>query len=190
MLLSPKWKPARNVNDAPTEDTAMLKPLIAVLSSALKTAAGEISTATQAHAYYQVPPLSKVDRAFYWLLGFTRGASLAMEDLRKHNILRPAFEPDAHIEVQFQASALKRPVLTVEVLRRVEGGVTIPVISTLNYVEAQAVLSGLNILRGTGVYCLNDVQADRFIREASSMLGPSNQRSTWKASHRGQPVTR
>jgi hypothetical protein len=168
----------------------MLKSLIAVLSSALKTAAGEIRTATQAHAYYQVQPLTKVDKAFYWLIGFTRGTSLAMQDLRKHNIHRPAFEPDAEIEVQFQASALKRPVLMVEVLQKVEGGTAIPVISTLNYVEAQAVLSGLNILRGTGVYHLSDAQADEFIREASSMLGPSNQRSTWKASHRGQPVTR
>lgn len=156
----------------------MIRSIVHTLRSGLKSAASELGTATRAHAYYQVQPLTKGDRAFYWLLGFTQGVSRALEDLRKADQNRPAFDPAAEIEMSFQASNLKRPVLIVDVVQADEHGATFPVTSTLNYVEAQTVLTALNILRGTGIYCLKDFQADNFITQASSMLAPGTKRKT------------
>jgi hypothetical protein len=144
----------------------------------LKSAASELTTATRAHAYYQVQPLTKGDRAFYWLFGFTQGVSRAMAELRQADKNRPAFNPGAEIEISFQASNLKRPVLIVDVVQADEHGAKFSVISTLNYVEAQTVLTAINILRGTGIYCLKDFQADDFITQASSMLAPGTKRKT------------
>ncbi|MDF9779004.1 hypothetical protein [Pseudomonas baetica] len=144
----------------------------------MKSAASEVATATKAHAYYQVQPLTKGDRAFYWLFGFTQGVSCAMAELRQADKNRPAFDPGAEIEMSFQASNEKRPVLIVDVVLADEHGTKFPVTSTLNYVEAQTVLTGLNILRGTGIYCLKDFQADNFITQASSMLAPGTKRKT------------
>ncbi|MGE8063824.1 hypothetical protein [Pseudomonas sp. NPDC089569] len=156
----------------------MLSSVVHILRLGLKSAAHELSAASKAHAYYQVNPLTKSDRTFYWVFGFTQGVSRAMADLRKADINRPAFDPGAEIEMSFQASNAKRPVLIVDVVRADEHGAKIPVTSTLNYVEAQTVLSALNILRGTGIYCLKDYQADNFINQASSMLAPGTKRKT------------
>lgn len=153
----------------------MLK-FVHTLRSGLKSAASELGIATRAHAYYQVRPLTKADRAFYWLLGFTQGVSQAMAELRKADKNRPAFDPDAEIEVSFRASNLKRPVLIVDVVLADQHGAKVPVTSTLNYVEAQTVLTALNILRGTGIYSLKDIQAENFITQASTMLAPGAKR--------------
>ncbi|MHC5194789.1 hypothetical protein ACYSUW_13640 [Pseudomonas frederiksbergensis] len=156
----------------------MLRSIVHTLRLGLKSAASELGTATRAHAYYQVQPLTKADRGFYWLLGFTQGVSSAMAELRKADKNRPAFDPGAEIEMSFQASNLKRPVLIVDVVQADQHGAKVPVTSTLNYVEAQAVLTALNILRGTGIYCLKDFQAENFITQASTMLAPGTKRKT------------
>lgn len=156
----------------------MIRSIVHTLRSGLKSAASELTTATRAHAYYQVQPLTKGDRAFYWLLGFTQGLSQAMTELRKSDKNRPAFDPGAEIEMSFQASNLKRPLLIVDVVQADQHGARVPVTSTLNYVEAQTVHTALNILRGTGIYCLKDFQAEDFITQASSMLAPGTKRKT------------
>lgn len=148
----------------------MLRSAFRVVSEAIKSANAEVKSAMQAHAYYQVQGLTKADHAFYWVLGFSQGVARGMTDLRKTNPEHPRFEPGAETEVYFQTSTVDRPILLVDVISRDSKGVTIPVTSTLSYVEAQSVMIGLNILRGTGIFQLNDVQADNFIREASSMI--------------------
>lgn len=156
----------------------MLRSVVHTLRSGFKSAASELTTATRAHAYYQVQPPTKGDRAFYWLFGFTKGISSSMAELRQADKNRPAFDQSTETEISFQASNLKRPVLIVDVVQADEHGATFPVTSTLNYVEAQTVLAALNILRGTGIYCLKDFQADNFIAQASSMLAPGIKRKT------------
>jgi hypothetical protein len=148
----------------------MLRSAIHVLREAIKSAGAELKSAREAHAYFQVQALTKADKRFYLVLGFTRGFARGMSDLRKLDPEHPSFDPSAETEMHFKTSTADRPMLLVDVINQDESGARFPVTSTLSYVEAQSVLIGLNILRGTGIYRLNDVQADNFIREASSML--------------------
>lgn len=149
----------------------MIRTLIRVITQGLRSAAAEVLAAAKAHHHYRKAPLTGADKAYCWFQGLCEGIAKAMRQHRAALPHRALFDPTAYPEVHFSARN-NGAVLLVEVVREDAAGEPVSVLSTLNYVEAQAVRTGIETLRGTGIFSLTDSQANDLLMCTSLMLQP------------------
>ena len=150
----------------------MLATFMKITSQGLHSASEEVRTAKAAQLHYRRVPLSGTEKAYCWLLGLCEGIGKAMRVSRANDLTKAQFDPSSFPQVRFSVRSASQGMLLVEVIRPDSKGQPMEIASTLNFVEAQAVRKGIQILRDAGVFNLTDRETHDLLLSTGSMVRP------------------